>query len=147
MAMRRIWLIAGLLGLAFAQPALAQVPEVLPPDNAEALPAAVLAEVPSPEAGGVPALTSTDAEAWLDGFFPYALAAGDIAGAVVVVVKDGEVLLQKGYGHADLAEGTPVDPVATLFRPGSVSKLFTWTAVMQLVEQGKLDLDADINQY
>src|SRR5690606_35310692 len=46
-----------------------------------------------------------------------------------------------------LAEGTPVDPVATLFRPGSVSKLFTWTAVMQLVEQGKLDLDADINQY
>src|SRR3546814_9675118 len=78
---------------------------------------------------------------------PYALAAGDIAGAVVVVVKDGQVLLQKGYGYADLDKHTPVDPAETLFRPGSISKLFTWTAVMQLVEQGKLDLDADVNQY
>ena len=41
----------------------------------------------------------------------------------------------------------PVDPRGTLFRPGSVSKLFTWTAVMQLVEQGKLDLDKDVNTY
>ncbi|MCR6663621.1 MAG: beta-lactamase family protein [Luteimonas sp.] len=96
---------------------------------------------------GIPGLTRADAEAWLDGFLPYALATGDIAGAVVVVVKDGQVLLQKGYGYANLAERTPVDPDATLFRPGSVSKLFTWTAVMQLVEQGKLDLDADVNQY
>src|SRR3546814_1498657 len=78
---------------------------------------------------------------------PYALAAGDIAGAVVVVVKDGQALLQKGYGYADLEKHTPVDPADTLFRPGSISKLFTWTAVMQLVEQGKLDLDADVNQY
>ncbi len=96
---------------------------------------------------GTHALTRQDAEAWLDGFFPYALAAGDIAGAVVVVVKDGQVLLQKGYGFADLAARKPVDPEQTLFRPGSVSKLFTWTAVMQLVEQGKLDLDADLNRY
>src|SRR3546814_5942964 len=78
---------------------------------------------------------------------PYALAAGDIAGAVVVVVKDGQVLLQKGYGYADLEKHTPVDPAETLFRPGSISKLFPWTAVMHLVEQGKLDLDADVNQY
>ncbi|HEX5692991.1 MAG TPA: serine hydrolase domain-containing protein, partial [Arenimonas sp.] len=94
-----------------------------------------------------PRLTRRDLEAWLDGFMPYALDRGDIAGAVVVVVKDGEVLLQKGYGWADLAERTPVDPEQTLFRPGSVSKLFTWTAVMQLVEQGKLDLDEDVNTY
>src|SRR3546814_18704731 len=78
---------------------------------------------------------------------PYALAAGDSAGAVVVVVKDGQVLLQKGYGYADLEKHTPVDPDDTLFRPGSISKLFTWTAVMQLVEQGKLDLDADVHPY
>src|SRR3546814_1365384 len=78
---------------------------------------------------------------------PYALAAGDIAGAVVVVVKDGQVLLQKGYGYADLEKHTPFDPVETLFRPGSISTLFTWSAVMQLVEQGKLDLAADVNQY
>ena len=44
-------------------------------------------------------------------------------------------------------ERKPVDPERTLFRAGSVSKLFTWTAVMQQVEQGKLDLDADINTY
>ena len=78
---------------------------------------------------------------------PYALARGNIAGAVVVVVKDGQVLLQKGYGYADIAAHKPVDPEDTLFRPGSVSKLFTWTAVMQQVEQGKIDLDRDINTY
>lgn len=92
-------------------------------------------------------LTRIDVESWLDGFMPYALQRGDIAGSVVVVVKDGEVLLQKGYGYADVAARKPVDPQRTLFRAGSVSKLFTWTAVMQLVEQGKLDLDRDINTY
>lgn len=78
---------------------------------------------------------------------PYALSRGDIAGSVVVVVKDGQVLLQKGYGYSDVSKRTPVDPERTLFRPGSVSKLFTWTAVMQLVEQGRIDLDRDINAY
>ena len=116
-------------------------PELLPP-----VPEATAAIDPIPT-DGAPVLDHDDVEAWMDGFLPYALAAGDIAGAVVVVVKNGEVLLQKGYGHADLAEDLPVDPGQTLFRPGSISKLFTWTAVMQLVEQGKLDLDADVNQY
>ncbi|MGH8251041.1 MAG: serine hydrolase domain-containing protein [Steroidobacteraceae bacterium] len=107
-------------------------------------------EVQTPIGPPVPtaqSLTRTDLEAWLDGFLPYALQRGDVAGAVVVIVKDGEVLLQKGYGFADLEKRTPVDPEQTLFRPGSVSKLFTWTAVMQLVEQGRLDLDRDINEY
>ena len=85
--------------------------------------------------------------AWLDGFMPYALGRGDIPGAVVVVVKDGQILAQRGYGFADVAKRKQVDPAATLFRPGSVSKLFTWTAVMQQVEQGKLNLDADVNKY
>ena len=93
------------------------------------------------------ALTHEDVEAWLDGYVPYALERGGVAGAVVVVVKDGKVLLQKGYGYADIATRKPVDPDTTLFRPGSVSKLFAWTAVMQLVEQGKLDLDRDVNTY
>jgi CubicO group peptidase (beta-lactamase class C family) len=92
-------------------------------------------------------LTGEDLEAWLDGYMPYTLQQADIAGAVVVVVKDGEVLLQKGYGYADVATHRPVDPQTTLFRPGSVSKLFTWTAVMQLVEQHRIDLDRDINTY
>ena len=70
-----------------------------------------------------------------------------IAGAAVSVVKDGKLFFAKGYGYADLEKGIPVDPEQTIFRIGSVGKMFTWTAVMQLVEQGKLDLEADINTY
>ncbi len=92
-------------------------------------------------------LTADDLNAWLDGYMPYALHTGDIAGAVVAVVKDGEIVTERGYGYADVAKRAPVDPKLTLFRPGSVSKLFTWTAVMQQVENGKIDLDADVNQY
>ena len=116
-------------------------------------PPAPQAETASPQAGTPaqaatpPALTRTDVEAWLDGFMPFTLRTADIPGAVVVVVKDGAILVQKGYGFSDVEKRTPVDPEQTLFRPGSVSKLFTWTAVMQQVEQGKLDLDADVNQY
>ncbi|HKQ13668.1 MAG TPA: serine hydrolase domain-containing protein [Steroidobacteraceae bacterium] len=102
---------------------------------------AVAEDAPAPQ------LTRADVEAWLDGYLPYAINSGDIAGAVIVVVKDGEVLAQKGYGYADVATKKPVDPERTMFRAGSVAKLVTHTAVMQLVEQGKLDLDADIAQY
>jgi CubicO group peptidase (beta-lactamase class C family) len=105
------------------------------------------AAVAAPPAPAAAALTATDVNAWLDGYMPYALKTGDIAGAVVVVVKDGEVLSERGYGYSDVAARKPVDPKLTLFRPGSVSKLVTWTAVMQQVEQGKIDLDADVNQY
>jgi CubicO group peptidase (beta-lactamase class C family) len=92
-------------------------------------------------------LTAEDVGTWLDGFLPYALHQGDIAGAVVIVVKDDKVLFEKGYGYADVATRRPVLPDTTLFRLASISKLFTWTAVMQLVEKRALDLDADINGY
>ena len=107
-------------------------------------------ETPSVAPAAAPAgvsLTAAEVGSWLDGYLPYALKTGDIAGAVVAIVKDGEVLTERGYGYADVAAKKPVDPKMTLFRPGSVSKLFTWTAVMQLVEAGKIDLDADVNQY
>jgi len=106
------------------------------------------ASIPAPAATSVAVpLTAADAETWLDGLMPTALRVAGVPGAVVVLVKDGKPLLEKGYGYADLKKSVPVDPAATLFRPGSISKLFTWTAVMQLVEQGKLDLDADLNRY
>ena len=92
-------------------------------------------------------LTAQDLAAFTDGIVPQQLKREDIAGAVVLVVKDGTVLFQKGYGYSDVEKKTPVSPDGTLFRPGSISKLFTWTAVMQLVEQGKIDLDRDINDY
>jgi CubicO group peptidase (beta-lactamase class C family) len=92
-------------------------------------------------------VTEADVEAFLDGLVPLQIERDDIGGAVVAVVKDGKVLFAKGYGYADVAKKKPVSPDGTLFRPGSISKLFTWTAVMQLVEQGKLDLDRDVNDY
>jgi CubicO group peptidase (beta-lactamase class C family) len=101
---------------------------------------------PSLVGSSATALTAQDVDAWLDGYLPYALKKGDIAGAVVAVVKDGQILTERGYGYSDAVDQTPVDPQLTLFRPGSVSKLITWTAVMQLVEQGKIDLDVDVNR-
>jgi CubicO group peptidase (beta-lactamase class C family) len=94
-----------------------------------------------------PIFTPDSVAAFSDGVMPAGIAQGDIAGAVVVVVKDGKVLFQKGYGVADVRTRAPVDPDKTLFRPGSVSKLFVWTAVMQLADAGKLDLDKDVNAY
>jgi CubicO group peptidase (beta-lactamase class C family) len=61
--------------------------------------------------------------------------------------KYRQILTERGFGYANVEKKTPVDPKLTLFRPGSVSKLITWTAVMQQVEQGKIDLDADVNKY
>ena len=128
--------------------ASAQVPSIAPPKTVPPTGAPETgAQTPEVPTSGARPLTKADVEAWLDGLFPYALQRGDIAGAVVVVIKDGQVLLAKGYGYADVAARKPVDPERTLFRAGSVSKLFTWTAVMQLVEQGKLNLDADVNGY
>jgi CubicO group peptidase (beta-lactamase class C family) len=86
-------------------------------------------------------------ESFLDDLLGKEMEEYHIAGAAISVVKDGELFFTKGYGYADVAEGIPVDPEQTIFHIGSNSKVFTWTAVMQLAEQGKLDLDADINTY
>ena len=114
---------------------------------AETAAPAASAPAPAVAASAVHELTAQDAQAWLDGLMPTALRTARTPGAVVVIVKDGQVLMEKGYGLADEKRHIPVDPQRTLFRPGSTSKLFTWTAVMQLVEQGKLDLDVDVNKY
>lgn len=116
--------------------------------------AAVSGEAPAVAPAGsvaekLPARTldKADVDAWLDGFMPYALERGHAAGAVVVVVKDGKPLTERGFGFADVAKRRPVDPQTTLFKQASVSKTMTWTAVMQMVEAGKIDLDKDINTY
>ncbi|MES2055360.1 MAG: serine hydrolase domain-containing protein [Pseudomonadota bacterium] len=134
-------LAAMLIGAIATLPAISQQ-RGTPSNRAQTAPGA-LAEQPSPR----PQLDAADLGAWLDGYFPATLKQGKIAGAEVVVVKDGQVLIKKGYGLADVATKKPMDPDRTLVRIGSTSKLFTWTAVMQLVEQGKLDLNADVNRY
>ncbi|MBV8342809.1 MAG: serine hydrolase [Gammaproteobacteria bacterium] len=132
--------------LAHAQgPALTPVQKTSPQQAVQSSPAGEAEEGAAAAHGA--RLTAEDANAWLDGYLPYALATGDIAGAEIAIVKDGAVVTECGYGFADVEKRTPIDPRVTMFRPGSVSKLIVWTAVMQQVESGKIDLDADINKY
>ena len=86
-------------------------------------------------------------ESFLDGVMVANLRDRHVAGATVAVVLDGKPFFAKGYGWADVEKRVPVDAERTLFRIGSISKLFTWTAVLQLVEEGELSLDADVNGY
>jgi CubicO group peptidase (beta-lactamase class C family) len=120
------------------------------PAGAQPAPAVVASPVAPSTAPADGVLGPTDPlelEAFLDGWFAAYLEKVPAAGATVAVVRDGKVLLAKGYGFADLETRRPVDPDRTLFRIGSVSKLFVWTSVMQLVEQGRLELDRDVNDY
>jgi CubicO group peptidase (beta-lactamase class C family) len=132
-----------MLGLTLSSLVWGQVPSLpeSPVKQGDERPAA--SKVPS----GVHELTAQDLEAFLDGIVPLQLQRDDIAGATIAVVKDGKQLFAKGYGYADYKTKKPVSAEDTLFRTGSTGKLFTWTAVMQLVEQGKLDLDRDVNTY
>jgi CubicO group peptidase (beta-lactamase class C family) len=145
--MKRGFVLAAILaGAVAAWPAISQQRAPLTPAVPQTTaPVAPAAPVQSPST--TPVLDAADVGAWLDGYFPAALKQGKIAGAQVVVVKDGQILFKKGYGYADVAAKTPMDPDRSLMRIGSTSKLFTWTAVMQLVEQGKIDLNADVNRY
>ncbi|MFT3882952.1 MAG: serine hydrolase domain-containing protein [Gemmatales bacterium] len=98
-----------------------------------------------PKAGNI--TDAADLEAFFDGAMRVPMESKHIAGGVVAVVANGKVVFTKGYGYADIAARKPVDPETTMFRIASISKPFTWTAVMQQVEAGKLDLDADVNKY
>ena len=106
----------------------------------------VSAAAPSSQPNSVN-LTAEDLGPFLDGLMNAELAWHDIAGGIVTVVKDGQILLCKGFGYSDSARRQTVVPDRTLFRPGSITKLFTAIAVMQMVEAGKIDLDRDINDY
>jgi CubicO group peptidase (beta-lactamase class C family) len=117
-------------GAAMAQPAAEQEP---PPLEASALPGA----------GGM----DQRLRGTIEGLFGALVGAGEIPGAVVLVIRNGEVTYKAGFGFADIDARRPVDPAKTRFRVASISKLFTATAVMQLVEAGKLDLNADVNTY
>jgi len=86
-------------------------------------------------------------EAWMDQFLADYLRNSSAPSLGFVLVKDGKILFQKGYGYADAEKKTLVVPSQTLFFAASVSKLVTATAVMQLAERGKLNLDADVNAY
>ena len=109
-------------------------------------PAQAKSEPPNPTTAAHP-LEKADLEAFFDGLVPIQMERSDVAGATVLVMKDGQVLLKKGYGYSDVTKKTSVDPDTSMFRLASISKLFTWVSVMQLAEQGKLNVDVDVNQY
>ena len=122
--------------LSVAGAAAAQGANVSPHKNIYAAP---------PQAPGP--TDTAELEVFLDDLFAKAMEEYHIAGAAIAVVKDGKLFFAKGYGFADIENKIPVDPEQTVFHVGSNSKLFTWTAVMQLAEQGKVDLDTDVNTY
>ena len=115
---------------------------------------ALAATAPAPGAAQ-PSVASPDVDPqrlaglaeFVDGVVAQQIASREVAGAVVTVVRNGAVLFSRGYGFADVDRRIPVDAETTMFRPGSVSKMFTWTALMQQVEQGRVRLDADVNDY
>ncbi|MFA7264637.1 MAG: serine hydrolase domain-containing protein [Caulobacter sp.] len=111
--------------------------------------AATPAPVPvaAPAIPGVTPLPPAELEAYVDGLVRDAMAADHIPGVTISVVQNGQVVLKKGYGFAGLGPARAVDPDRTLFRIASISKTFTWIAVMKEVEAGRMRLDAPVNLY
>lgn len=92
-------------------------------------------------------LNPKDVEVFTNKVIPEKMKKENAAGVALVVVKDNQILFQKGFGFSDKEKNIPIDPKKTVFRLASISKVFTASAVMQLVEQGKIDLNKDIVNY
>ncbi|MFC4103211.1 serine hydrolase [Paenibacillus xanthanilyticus] len=116
----------------------------LPAAGTTSLPAAAAAQGTTAQ---TPVVDAKAVQAFADEFFARKDVKDILAGAIAVVVKDDKVLLNAGYGYADVAAKKPIDPNGTLFRFASISKAVTSTGLMQLVEQGKVDLHGDITKY
>jgi CubicO group peptidase (beta-lactamase class C family) len=138
--------LALVMAMCISIPMLAQAPQTaVAPKPSSAPVAGKLLDDALPRTPHV--LEKADLEAFFDGIIPLQLERSDVAGATVLIMKDGKELLKKGYGFADVSKKKLVDPETSMFRLASISKLFTWISVMQLVEQGKLDLYTDVNKY
>lgn len=85
--------------------------------------------------------------AWIDSTFTANLKSLNIAGACIVIMQGDSILHLNGYGVTDIESQKAVDAHTSIFGVGSVSKTFVATAAMQLVENGKLELDRDVNHY
>ena len=100
------------------------------------------------ETKSVPTLTNKEeVAAFVDQEMTQAMAKFHIPGAVISIVKDDQLLFSNGYGQANTETKQEIKADSSMFRIASTTKLFTWTAVMQLVEKGEIDLDTDINTY
>lgn len=123
--------------LIFGASVSAQVPDAAPSVAVDEVP--MLAFEPTREEAVL--------EAYVDGVVAAYRRDNHIPAVSLSVVKDGKILFAKGYGYADEDTKILASGQETLFRIGSVSKTFTWVAIMMLQERGMIDLDADVNQY
>jgi CubicO group peptidase (beta-lactamase class C family) len=119
--------------LALASAACAQAPSASPSTRASAAPVAAL-------------IDSTELAGFVDTLITSQMRKENIPGAVFLLVQDGKVLYQRGYGFANLERRQPVDPEKTIWRIGSISKVFTATAVVQLADRGRYRLSDDVNR-
>ena len=144
--MMSIGRVAAVIWLAATVPANAQAPSVNVQETAP-----VEASAPARRGGprlqpGKP-IQPSELEAFVDATVRIGMDEANVAGVAVSIVQDGRIVLNKGYGFASFDPVRPVDPDTTLFRIGSITKTFTWIAVMRAVEAGKIDLDAPVNRY
>ncbi len=136
MALKPFWLCLALaIGVGVCGPGPAQTPLAV---------AKPVAQTPLVPSQGLPPV---ELEAFVDGVVLQAMSDHHIPGASVSVVQNGQILLKRGYGFANLSPARRVDPDATLFRIGSISKTFTWILVLKEVEAGRMRLDAPVNLY
>ena len=113
----------------------------------EPAPAPIAPPAPAARLSTGQPLPSAELEAFVDGVVKDAMAREHIAGATVSIVQNGQVVLKKGYGFSSLNPNRAVDPDRTLFRVGSISKTFTWIALMKEVEAGRIRLNQPVNLY
>jgi len=124
----------------------ANPPRPTPPKvSVAATPAPTPAAQPAPVVGAP--MSAPELEAFVDGVVRRAMSRDHIAGVTLSVVQNGQVVLKKGYGFANLGLRKPVDPDKTLFRVASISKTFTWIALMNEIEAGHMRLDGPVNLY
>src|SRR5262245_12980766 len=128
--------------VGLAAPAYAAPPALAAP--AAFGPAPALAAAPAASCG--PATPAAFAD-FFDSRLPERLQRTRVPGAVVSVVSGDQTIFSKGYGLADVARATPMDPDRSMVRIASITKLFTWTAVMQQVQAGRIDLGTEVNHY
>ncbi|MET3664655.1 serine hydrolase domain-containing protein [Caulobacter sp. 1776] len=133
-----------------AVPAAATTPVRPSPAATAPVPPAAAATptvAPPPASANAAPMPAPQLEAFVDGVVRRAMSRDHIAGATISVVQNGQVVLKKGYGFANLEQRKPVDPDKTLFRVASISKTFTWIALMNEIESGHMRLDGPVNLY
>jgi CubicO group peptidase (beta-lactamase class C family) len=108
---------------------------------------AAIARGAAPNQPQVSAIDPRALEALLDSVIPRGMAAEHLPGAVFTLVQNGRVVFARGYGVSDVNAKRPVSPDSTVFRIGSITKVFTATAVAQLADRGRIGLDRDVNEY